>query len=146
MIDEYRDLGFTFVDRITTDDEMDWLRVVYDHIFASRISGVPGGFFDLARPYDAAGADLLPQAIFPERAIPDLLDTVYVRNARRIAAALLGVDADELEVWGHMIDKPPRTGHETPGTRTRRTGIRLVGSTPSVPGCRSTTATRPTAA
>jgi hypothetical protein len=114
MIGEYRELGFTSVERITTDEELDWLRVVYDNLFAARVSGVPGGYFDLVRPYDADGPDLLPQAVFPERAVPDLLDTVYVRNARRIAAALLGVDADDLEVWGHMINKPPRTGHETP--------------------------------
>lgn len=114
MIEEYRDRGFTSIERITSDDELAWLREVYDALFAARLAGVQGGYFDLARPYDADGADLLPQALFPERAVPDLLATAYFRNARRIAAALLERDPAELEVWGHMITKPAHIGHQTP--------------------------------
>ena len=111
MVEEFRTHGFTSVERITTDEEVDWLRGVFDDLYGARVAG---GYFDLARPYDGDGADLLPQALFPERAIPALRDTTYVRNARRIAAALLDADGDDLDVWGHMIDKPPHTGHETP--------------------------------
>ncbi len=113
-IEAFRTDGFTSIDRITTDEELEWLAVVYDEMFAGKRGGVPGAYFDLARPYDSDGDDLLPQALFPERAVPELLDTVYVRNARRVAAALLDLDADGLQVWGHMISKPPRIGHETP--------------------------------
>lgn len=114
LIADYRSHGFTSVARITTDDELEWLRVVYDTFFRERRGGVTGAYFDLARPYDVDGADLLPQVLFPERAVPQLLETTYLRNARLIAAALLDRGAGDLEVWGHMIDKPPHTGHETP--------------------------------
>jgi ectoine hydroxylase-related dioxygenase (phytanoyl-CoA dioxygenase family) len=36
------------------------------------------------------------------------------RNARHIAARLLGVEEAVVESWGHLIAKPPRHGHETP--------------------------------
>jgi ectoine hydroxylase-related dioxygenase (phytanoyl-CoA dioxygenase family) len=114
MVEHFREHGFTSIERITTDEELDWLREVYDSFFSERRGGVKGAYFDLARPYDSGGDDLLPQVLFPERAVPELLDSTYLRNARMIAAALLDRDAAELEVWGHMIDKPPHTGHETP--------------------------------
>jgi ectoine hydroxylase-related dioxygenase (phytanoyl-CoA dioxygenase family) len=114
LVADYRSHGFTSVERITTDDELEWLRDVYEGFFGQRRGGVTGAYFDLARPYEAEGDDLLPQVLFPERAVPSLLDSTYLRNARLIAAALLDRDADELEVWGHMIDKPAHTGHETP--------------------------------
>lgn len=114
MVDEFRQNGYTSVERITTDVELEWLRIVYDRLFDAKQGGGPGGYFDLARPYDSEGDDLLPQALFPERAVPELLRTEYLRNARAVAAALLDAARDDLEVWGHMINKPPRTGHETP--------------------------------
>ena len=107
-------MGFIAVERLTTDAELAWLGDVYDGFFADKRGGVAGAYFDLARPYDSAGEDLLPQVLVPEQRVPELLDTVYHTNARRVAAALLGVDGTELEVWGHMISKPPRIGHETP--------------------------------
>jgi ectoine hydroxylase-related dioxygenase (phytanoyl-CoA dioxygenase family) len=114
QIASFNQQGFTSVPRITTDEELEWIRVVYDELFERRQGGFPGGYFDLARPYDSAGEDRLPQALFPELAIPQLLDTVYVRNARRLGAQLLDAESHEVEMWGHMIDKPPRNGHETP--------------------------------
>lgn len=110
----FRADGFISVPRITTDEEVAWLGEIYDTLFAERRGGFPGGFFDLARPYDTPGEDDLPQALFPERAVPELRDTVYVRNARSVIARLLGVGEAELDGWGHMILKPARHGHETP--------------------------------
>ena len=43
----------------------------------------------------------------PEIYHPEILQTTYVRNARRYAAALLGVDIEQLSCWGHMIRKLP---------------------------------------
>jgi Phytanoyl-CoA dioxygenase (PhyH) len=114
MAEEFREHGFTSIGRITTDEELEWFGVVYDRMFEAKQGGVRGAYFDLARPYDADGDDLLPQALFPERAVPELLQTQYLRNARTVAAALLDEPAARLEVWGHMIYKPPRTGHATP--------------------------------
>ena len=57
---------------------------------------------------------MLPQVLSPEHRFPQLRDTVYFRNARRMASALLGVDEAVLHGWGHMILKPAHRGHETP--------------------------------
>jgi ectoine hydroxylase-related dioxygenase (phytanoyl-CoA dioxygenase family) len=114
MVEAYHRNGFTWVERITTDEEVEWLRSVFDELFLARRGGVEGGYFDLSRPYDADGDDNLPQVLVPELAVPDLANTLFRRNARTIAARLLGVDAATLDVWGHMISKPPRRGHVTP--------------------------------
>jgi len=106
--------GYLSVPRITTDEEVEWLGVVYDLLFEEKSGTFKGGYFDLARPYDAEGDDLLPQVLAPEHRFPQLRETVYLRNARRMASALLGVDEAVLHVWGHMILKPARRGHETP--------------------------------
>jgi hypothetical protein len=113
-VEQFRQQGFTWVPRITTDEELEWLDSVYDHLFEQKLAGVPGGYFDLSRPYDAPGEDHLPQVLFPDQVVPELRDTVYYRNARRIIARLLGEDEADLTGWSHMIDKPPFHGHETP--------------------------------
>jgi ectoine hydroxylase-related dioxygenase (phytanoyl-CoA dioxygenase family) len=113
-VERYHQLGFTWIDRITSDEEVEWLVEIFDHLFTEKLGGVAGGYFDLSRPYDAEGSDMLPQVLVPERIVPDLVKTTFRRNARTIASRLLGVDPGLLDVWGHMIYKPPRIGHITP--------------------------------
>lgn len=110
----FRRDGFTSIPRITTDEEVEWLREVFDQFFAEKEGGFPGGYFDLARPYDADGEDHLPQVLFPDRKVPDLRRTQYFRNARAISAQLLDQPGPELQGWFHMIHKPAHHGHEIP--------------------------------
>jgi ectoine hydroxylase-related dioxygenase (phytanoyl-CoA dioxygenase family) len=110
----FRENGYLAIDRITTDDEVEWIRERFDQLFDRREGGFPGAFFDTARPYDAEGEDLFTQALFPEARFPGLRETQFVRNGRRIAARLLDVPADELQHWGHMLRKPARVGYEAP--------------------------------
>lgn len=114
QVEAFRRDGFTSIARITTDEEVEWLRDVFAELFAEKRGAVPGGYFDLARPYDAEGEDLLPQVLFPEARFPQLRETQFFRNGRTVVAALLGVAEDQLRGWGHMIDKPPRRGEQTP--------------------------------
>src|SRR5262245_18336959 len=86
---------FTHVDRITTDEELAWLAPIYAELFTGE-GAFPGGYFDLARPYDSAGDDPVPQVLFPEHRFAELLSTTVVRNARAIAAQLLGLPVDEI--------------------------------------------------
>ena len=102
--------GYLSIERITTDEEVDQLRGVFDELFAPSSSS----YFDVMRPAGADGAPIFPQTIMPELRHPELRDTTYVRNARRIAARLLDLDESETTHWGHMLDKPPRYGHEAP--------------------------------
>jgi ectoine hydroxylase-related dioxygenase (phytanoyl-CoA dioxygenase family) len=118
QVAEFHERGFTSVERLTTDAEVAWLRERFDAVFAPENENVLGGYFDASRPLGsteaAAGPPVLPQSIRPELRMPELLDTIAHRNARRIAARLLGVAVDDTETWTHMVDKPPRTGHDTP--------------------------------
>jgi ectoine hydroxylase-related dioxygenase (phytanoyl-CoA dioxygenase family) len=113
QVDQFHRDGFTSVERITTDEELEWVRPIYDHLFASRGS-FKGGYFDLARPYESEGLDLVPQVLSPEFRFPQLMETNAVRNARAIAAQLLDREPNELNTWSHLILKPPRVGGPLP--------------------------------
>ena len=105
--------GFTSIERITTDEEIEWLKPIYDHLFDSRGS-FKGGYFDLARKYDADGVDLVPQVLAPDVRWPQLRTTTAVRNARGIAQQLMDLPREDVKQWSHMILKPARIGGELP--------------------------------
>lgn len=113
QVDQFHRDGFTSVDRIATDEELEWIRPVYDHLFETR-GTFKGGYFDLARPYESEGLDLVPQVLAPELRFPQLSETNAVRNARAIAAQLLGREPSELHTWSHLILKPPHVGGPLP--------------------------------
>ena len=125
----FHEHGYLAIDRITTDDEVAWLRAIFDEVFRTRQGGVPGAFFDTARPYDEDGDDLFTQALLPEIRFPELRATQFVRNGRRIASRLLGRREADLQHWGHMLSKTAASGPRPVGTRTRRTGIRSSTTT-----------------
>jgi ectoine hydroxylase-related dioxygenase (phytanoyl-CoA dioxygenase family) len=102
--------GYFVVERITTDDEVARLREVFDELFAPDSRA----YFDVMRPPGAEGPPIFPQTIMPELQRPELGDTLYVRNARRVASRLLRIPEDELTHWGHMLDKPARRGFQAP--------------------------------
>jgi ectoine hydroxylase-related dioxygenase (phytanoyl-CoA dioxygenase family) len=114
QVDEFWSQGFTHVDRITTDEELASLEPIYDSLFASKRGAFKGGYFDLARPYESEGEDLVPQVLAPEYRHPELKDTNIFRNALAIGSQLLGIPVDECKPWGHMILKPPHVGGPLP--------------------------------
>lgn len=109
QVASFREEGFLALERITTDEEIAWLGRAYDALVAGRREWV-----DVARPYFARGEDTLGQILFPEQWLPALRDALFFRNARRVAARLLGVAEESLQSWGHAILKPARRGHPTP--------------------------------
>jgi ectoine hydroxylase-related dioxygenase (phytanoyl-CoA dioxygenase family) len=106
--------GFLSVERITTDDELEWLRGIYDRLFGERMGEEQGEYFDLGGPRAHDGQEVLPQVLGPERKFPELRETCYFQNARRLAAQLLGVAEAAVTGGGHMILKPAGYGRETP--------------------------------
>jgi ectoine hydroxylase-related dioxygenase (phytanoyl-CoA dioxygenase family) len=110
----FRDNGFLSIERITTDEEVERLRGIYDRLFTERLGEEKGEYFDLGGPRAHDGREVLPQVLGPERKFPELKETIHYRNAHRLAAKLLGVDEAEISGGGHMILKPPRYGRETP--------------------------------
>ena len=103
--------GFLSIGAITTPEEVAWLRGVYDELIEDagalrlRYEGaLPGG-----------GTGIINQVFLPERQCPALLETGYLKNARRLAASLLGVELEECTYGGLMlIFKPAAAGRDAP--------------------------------
>lgn len=110
----FQEQGFLSWGAITDEEELEWLRSLYDDLFRERSGERDGLYFDLAGSRGHDGRDVLPQILMPEQMVPELLETRFRRNARQIAARLLNVPEEELTDGGHMILKPPHYGHETP--------------------------------
>jgi len=103
----FKENGFLAVARVTTDEEVAWMRKIFEFIFSPENAGKPGAPVDRSGTLKAGEESRLSQAFFPELQFPELLDTTFRRNARRFAAALLEIDEGRLTSWGHMIRKPP---------------------------------------
>ena len=111
--EQFRECGFTSIDRITTDAELAWLGEIYDRLFAERINPVPGAFVDIVRPNGTSPngtseVDSQKQILLPELKFPELRKTAFWRNGRQLASILLGLELTDMRGWGHMIRKPPR--------------------------------------
>ena len=109
----YRQNGFLSIPRITTDEEIDWLKTIYDKLFLDRTGEEKGFFYDLAGPRGHDGRDKLPQVLGPDITMPTLRESIYYKNAKRLSSQLLAID-QEVHVGGHMIYKPAKYGAETP--------------------------------
>ncbi len=103
----FNENGFLAVERLTSDEEIAWLREIFEYIFDPANAALPGAPVDRSGTLKAGQDSRLGQAFFPEIHYPDILRTTYRRNAKRFAAALLDVDEARLTSWGHMIHKPP---------------------------------------
>ena len=110
----FQENGYLSIPRITTDEEIDWLKGIYDELFTERIGEEQGRYFDLAGPRAHAGQETLPQVLGPEAQFPELRESVYFQNAQRLAAKLLSVEIENVGGGGHMILKPAHYGNETP--------------------------------
>ena len=103
----FEENGFLAVERITSDEEIAWLTRIYEHIFDPANAGQPGGPVDRSGVQVEAVKGKLKQSFFPEIQFPEILQSTFVKNAKKYAAALLDVDASRLTSWGHMIRKAP---------------------------------------
>src|SRR5437660_447150 len=104
--------GYLNIDMITTQEELDRLIGIYDHLFASRAGRAEGMQFDLAGTDEEGKEATLPQILSPRKYAPELCGTLYEANARAIASQLLG---EEVNCGGdHAIFKPAHSGAPTP--------------------------------
>ena len=113
QIASYRDNGFLSIARITTDEEIEWLKEIYDRLFDQRAGEDKGLFYDLAAPRAHKGREVLPQVLGPDFTFPELRGSQYYQNAIKLGTALLGID-EKVTAGGHMIFKPAQYGAETP--------------------------------
>src|SRR5690242_3542232 len=81
--------GFLKLDAITDQEEVAWLRELYDRLFAEHWDrGVTS--YDLAAPQEAGKKPLLPQIGDPLKVAPELNHTRFRTNALAIAQQLFG--------------------------------------------------------
>ena len=113
-VERYARDGFLVIDRITSDEELEWLRGIYDQLLAMPTTGFLDGMFDLSRPYGSTDSPQLGQLLAPDRFVTNLRETSYFRNAQRISSKLLSLPVPKLESWCHLIFKGPKSPAETP--------------------------------
>lgn len=112
QIDFYHREGYLAIDAITTQEEVAWLRGIYDRLFSERAGREVGDQFDLAGLDEDNAEAALPQILGPSKYAPELKQGLFRANALAIAKQLLG---ENVQPQGeHAILKPPRTGVETP--------------------------------
>ena len=102
--------GFLSIGRITTDEELVWLRDVYNTIIKRKTGYTPD---ELAHATNGHGPIPLMAITSPEEIVPALENTLFLRNARTVVAHLLGVEEIHLLSGWHVFFKPAG-GSETP--------------------------------
>jgi len=112
QIEQFHRDGFLSLDAITTPEELQKLREIYDRIFNEKMGWNEGRQFDLGGD-ESGDKPVLPQVMQPSKYFPELKDSLYHANAEVIARQLLG---DEMgpECGEHMIYKPAEYGGVTP--------------------------------
>ena len=112
---EFWERGFTKIHRITTDEELAWLREVYDLLFSPDIELIPGAIVrDVTTRLDEQRGDRQAQVLRPEWKVPQLKETLFWRNGRKLVAELLDVPLSEMDGWGHMVRKAAGDGEALP--------------------------------
>lgn len=103
--------GYLTLPALTTADELEQIRAIYDRLFAERTGRAEGNQFDLAGADEEGVVARLPQILGPARYAPELNDFHFKKNAKAVADQLLGGDSSGGD---HAILKPARYGASTP--------------------------------
>jgi ectoine hydroxylase-related dioxygenase (phytanoyl-CoA dioxygenase family) len=111
-IGTFHEQGYLLLPKITTPEEVVWIRELYDGLFEQRLGWDEGDLFDYAGTDDVGSVAILPQLLHPSRYKPALRKTVFRVNAHAIAKQLLGKSAEL--VFEHAMLKFAGTGGETP--------------------------------
>ncbi len=108
----FREHGFLRLESICPLDEVEFLREVYDRLFATQAGRDQGAQFDMVGRDEDGQPQASPQIINPVFFAPELEHTSFRSNALAIAQQLLGADA--FWAFEHAILKPPAIGAPTP--------------------------------
>lgn len=112
QVAEFHREGFLKLDRITTPKDVAFIKGILDELFSRHRALPKEHAYELGSAKDLTQAPVIPQVIAPEKLRPDLLESLYYRNARAISEQLLGRDCRFQ--GGHAIYKPPHNNKETP--------------------------------
>ena len=80
QVDFFNNNGYLSIDRITTDEEIKWLKQIYNKLFQERAGEEQGQYFDLGGPRAHTGQEVLPQVLGPENQFPELRKTTFFKN------------------------------------------------------------------
>jgi ectoine hydroxylase-related dioxygenase (phytanoyl-CoA dioxygenase family) len=109
----YKENGYLRLEQISPPEEVEFLRDVYDRLFAEKVGHREGAYFDaVSADEDDENPQTSPQIIDPVHFAPELKKTIFRRNALAIAKHLLGPNA--YGVFEHAILKPAGIGAPTP--------------------------------
>src|SRR5437773_1990111 len=111
-VEFYHANGFLALEAITTQEEVAWMREIYDRLFASRAGREEGNQFDLGGSDEEGKTAVLPQILQPSKYAPELKEGLFRVNALHVAQQLLGPEVAPM--GEHAIFKPARIGAETP--------------------------------
>ncbi|AIE86317.1 phytanoyl-CoA dioxygenase family protein [Fimbriimonas ginsengisoli] len=108
----YHENGYLVLDQISTPDELENLRQIYDRLFSERAGREKGDQFDLAGADEEGETAKLPQILGPSQYAPEMLETLAWANGGAIMAQLWGQEGAGR--GDHAILKPARYGSPTP--------------------------------
>lgn len=106
----FQEQGFLPLGRITTDQELAWLRETYDAILKQKRGYTPD---ELSTMLGGRTPPALIPLLSPEAVVPALKTTRFLHNARRAITRLLNVEDSRL-LNGWRIFCKPAHGGETP--------------------------------
>jgi len=112
QIAEYKERGFLKLPCISTPEELEQLRAIYDRLFAARTGRERGDQFDLAGADEDGEQEKLPQILGPSNYAPEMKETLAWANAAQIIRQLL--EGDDIGQGDHAILKPAGYGAPTP--------------------------------
>jgi len=113
QIQFFKENGYLRLEYISPPDEVEFLKRVYDRLFAQKAGRRQGAYFDaISVDQDDSKPHTSPQIIDPVLFAPELKKTIFRANAFAIAKQLLGPKA--YGTFEHAILKPPGIGAPTP--------------------------------
>lgn len=111
QISFYHQHGYLHIEAITTSDDVENARTIYDRLFQTQAGRDVGDNYDLAGVDEGKPAKL-EQLLNPSKYAPELRHTLMWHNAEAMIKQLLGAEATLHS--DHAINKPARIGVPTP--------------------------------
>ena len=122
QIAEFHERGFLSIPQISTPEEVELLRGIFDRLFAQKAGRAEGAQFDMVtHDEDNDQPQALPSIINPVNFAPELRATIFRTNAAAIARQLLGPKVTAS--FEHAILKPAHYGAATPWHQDEATRV-----------------------
>ena len=122
QIAEFHERGFLSIPQISTPEEVELLRGIFDRLFAQKAGRAEGAQFDMVtHDEDDDQPQALPSIINPVNFAPELRATIFRTNAAAIARQLLGPKVTAS--FEHAILKPAHYGAATPWHQDEATRV-----------------------